>query len=403
LLGWWLETDVRSFAFEAVDESGTRLRGMEVAANEGDLDRQLAKRGLVLLEARSARRRGRVTPRTVIDVFYHLSVILEAGVPILQGIRDLQESGEHPLAAELADIERRIEGGTSLSDALAAHPHHFPSLAVSLVRAGEGTGRLAGILSDLVTYLEWREDLRRQIRAATTYPSIVLLSTFGLCGILAFFVLPRFSGIFAELGVEIPAPMRAILFVRDMAVGYWPILLSCAVLFGVGFLAWARSEPGRAVRDGIVLRIPLLSRLILGLDLSRFCHNLSVLYSAGLPILEGLSLTADIVQNRVVRGVIRKAADRLRAGAGLMESLQPEGVFPSMVLRMLHTGESTGQLDRALDHVARFYDREVPRVIERVIASFNFGVLIFMGGTIVVIALSFFVPLYEMLGSISAG
>jgi type IV pilus assembly protein PilC len=393
---------VRPFAFEAVDGSGSRRQGTEIAANELELDRQLSARGLVLLSARPTRSRGKVTPRTVVDLFYHLSVILGAGVPMLQGIRDVRECGENPLASELADIERRIERGTSLSGALAAHPRHFPAISVALVQAGERTGRLDVILRDLVTYLEWRDDLRRQIRAATAYPVVLLLATLGLCGILAFFVLPRFSGIFSELGVEIPGPMRAILFLRMLVVSAWPALLASVALVGGSLWLWQRTDRGRLVRDRLVLRLPFMGRVIVSLELSRFCRNLSVLHSSGIPILDGLSLTSEIVQNRVVRRAVEKAIHRLRAGAGLVEALHPEQVFPSMVLRMLQMGETTGRLDEALDHVTRFYDRDVPLVIERAMASFNLGTLAFMGATVVVIALSFFVPFYQMLGSLNA-
>jgi type IV pilus assembly protein PilC len=393
---------VRPFAFDAVDGSGVRRQGTEIASNELDLDRQLSARGLVLINARPTRSKGKVTPRSVIDLFYYLSVILGAGVPMLQGIRDVQESGENPLSPELADMERRIEGGTSLSEALAAHPRHFPPISVALVQAGERTGRLDAILRDLVVYLEWREELRRQIRAATTYPLILLLATFGLLGILGFFVLPRFSGIFSELGVSIPGPMRVILFLRTLVVDGWPAVLAAVALVGAALWLWQRTDRGRLARDRLALRTPLLGRVIFSLELSRFCRNLAVLHSSGIPILDGLSLTSEIVQNRVIRAAVEKAIDRLRAGAGLTEALHPERVFPSMVLRMLQMGETTGCLDEALEHVTRFYDRDVPLVIERAIASFNIGTLIFMGATVVMIALSFFVPLYQMLGSLNA-
>ena len=393
---------MRRFAFDAIDPSGARQYGTELATNEGDLDRQLSQRGLVLLTSRKVRARGRVTPRTVIDVFYHLSVILGAGIPVLRGLQDLQEMGEHPLAAELSDIERRVETGTSLSDALSAHPQHFPPLAVSVVRAGEQTGRLAGILSDLVSYLEWRAELRRQIRSAATYPIIVLTATLALCCVLGFFVLPRFSEIFGELGVELPGPMLVVLAMRQLLITHWLWFLGLCVALGIPFFLWQRTESARALRHRLFLRVPVFGPLILNLDLARFCHNLALFYSAGLPILDGLKMTEEIVQNRAVRRSIRHATDRLQAGSGLRDALLPEKAFPPLVLRMLHVGESTGHLDEALDHVAKFYNREVPVAIGRVIASFNVGIMVFMGATVTTVILSFFVPLYKMLGNLNA-
>lgn len=393
---------MRRFAFDAIDPAGARQYGTELAADENDLDKQLAQRGLVLLSAHRVRPKRRVTPRTVIDVFYHLSVILEAGIPILRGLQDLQELGEHPLASELADVERRVEGGQSLSDALSAHPRHFPPLAIAVVRAGERTGRLGSTLADLVSYLEWRSELRRQIRTAAAYPIVIFSATLSLCSILGFFVLPRFSEIFGELGVELPAPMLAVLAMRELVASSWTWLLGVGTAVGIPLLLWQRTESGRAIRHRLLLRLPVLGHLILNLDLARFCHNLALFYSAGLPVLDGLQLTQQIVQNRAVRRSIRRATDRLQTGSGLRDALLPEKTFPPLVLRMLHVGESTGQLDQSLDHVARFYDREVPLAIRRVIASFNVLIIVFMGATVATVILSFFVPLYQMLGNLNA-
>jgi len=392
---------MRRFAYEAIDADGAHRSGTEIAPNKRALDQKLSKQGLVLVHARTEHSRAKATPRTMIDLFYHLSVILAAGVPILQGLRDLQESGEHPLAAELGDIELRVEGGKSLSDALATHPKHFSPLMVSVVQAGEQTGKLDDVLRDLVSYLEWRENFRRQVRSATTYPTILFVATLGLCAVLGLFVLPRFTGVFGELGVELPAAMQAILTVRGFIVGGWLWVVSIGVLAGGSLWGWLRTERGRAARDRALLRIPLIGRLILSLELSRFCHNLSVLYAAGIPLLQSLSMTAGIVQNRSVRRAIQAGSDRVQGGAGLLEALQPERVFPSMVLRMLNVGESTGQLGQSLDHVSQYYDRELPDTIDRTIAYFNTGVLVLMGGVVVMIALAFFVPMYEMLGNVS--
>ncbi len=393
---------MRRYAFEAVDGSGSRASGVRIALNEAELDRALRDRGLTMLRSRSVSAPRRVSGRVIIDFFYHLAVLDEAGVALVSGLRDLQEDGSHPLAVELAEIGRRIEAGTTLSEALAVYPRYFSPLAVSVVKAGEKTGRLDRVLRDLVRYLEWREDLVRQIRSATTYPIIVLSALFGLCTILGLFVLPRFIAVFAELGVELPLPMKIILFTRDFLIANWPwVLLGVAV---VGLTLWmcGRSEPGRRMIDRAVLRLPLLGRLAVSLDMSRLCQNLGLLYGAGLPILASLSVTAEIVQNRVIRDAVHAANDSVQRGSTLVDALRPAGVVPAMVLRMLQVGESTGRLDESLARVASFYEREVPEVIQRAIALFNSAVLVFLGAVLVVIALSFFIPMYEGLGNLNA-
>jgi type IV pilus assembly protein PilC len=166
--------------------------------------------------------------------------------------------------------------------------------------------------------------------------------------------------------------------------------------------SWGRSEPGRRVVDRAVLRLPLFGRLAVSLDMSRLCQNLGLLYSSGLPILASLSVTADIVQNRMIRDAVHAAHDRVQCGSTLVDALRPAGVVPAMVLRMLQVGESTGRLDESLARVALFYEREVPEVIQRALALFNSAVLVFLGSILVVIALSFFIPMYEALGNLNA-
>lgn len=394
---------MQRFSFSAIDASGARSTGMLVANDDREVDRTLAHRGLVLLRARPVHGSRRVPARVISDFFHHLGVLVGAGVPIARGLHDLHEDSENPLAVEIADVARRVETGASLSDALAQHPRHFSPLMLSVVRAGEQTGKLDVVLRDLVSYLEWREELGRQVRSAMVYPTIVGVGVMGLCTLLALFVLPRFVGIFLELRVEIPVALRLILWTQATIAAYWPWLLVFGVLVGSTLVAWQRSEHGRTVRDRAALSLPVARTLVVGLDMSRLCHNLGLLYAAGLPILDALAITAEIVQNRSIRAVVLAAREKVMRGSGLADAMRAPGVVPSMVLRMLGVGEATGDIDTALERAARFYEREVPVVIDRSIAWFNAGVIVALGAVLLTIILSFFAPLYQALGNLNAG
>lgn len=394
---------MQRFSFSAIDTSGQRRMGVLVASDDREVDRTLSNRGLVLLRARPLRGSHRVPARVISDFFYHLGVLVGAGVPISRGLHDLHEDDENPLAVEIAEIARRVETGSSLSDALAQQPRHFSPLMLAVVRAGEQTGKLDLVLGNLVSYLEWREDLGRQVRSALVYPTIVGLGVIGLCSLLALFVLPRFVGIFLELRVEIPLTLRAIIWTQLFVFTYWPGILVLLASTGSALVIWQRGEHGRRVRDRAALALPLAHRLVVGLDMSRLCHNLGLLYAAGLPILDALAITADIVQNRVIRDVVRGAREKVTRGSGLVDALRAPGVVPPMVLRMLGVGEATGDIDASLERAARFYEREVPAVIDRSIAWFNTGVIVTLGGVLLTIILSFFVPLYEAMGNLNAG
>ena len=394
---------MQRFSFSAIDAAGARSTGVLVASDDREVDRRLSSRGLVLLRARPMRGSRRVPARVISDFFHHLGVLVGAGVPIARGLHDLHEDSDNPLAVEIADIARRVDTGSTLSDALAQHPRYFAPLMLSVVRAGEQTGKLDVVLRDLVSYLEWREELGRQVRSAMVYPTIVGVGLIGLCTLLVLFVLPRFVGIFLELRVEIPIALRLMLWTQATVFAYWPWLLVLGTVAGSALVVWQRSEHGRRARDRAALALPLARTLVVGLDMSRFCHNLGLLYAAGLPILDALATTAEIVQNRLIREAIQAAREKVMRGSGLVEALRAPGVVPAMVLRMLGVGETTGNIDAALERAARFYEREVPAVIDRSIAWFNTGVIVALGAVLLTIILSFFVPLYEAMGNLNAG
>jgi type IV pilus assembly protein PilC len=390
------------FAFEARTASGDSVSGIEFAVDEQELDRRLADTDLLLIKARAvraARRRGS-SNRALVDFCYHLSVVIEAGIPLLQGLSDLVEDG-HPLGEAIGDIVRKIESGESLSAALADHPEHFPKLMRALVRAGEHSGNLDRVLRDLSRYLEWREDLRRQIVSAVTYPALVMTAVIGLCILLTTWVLPRFLQIFVELGVSLPPTTRALLWTHQFLASWgWHLLGLCAVVAVGGFMAM-RTERGHRAFDRLVLRTPLLGSLILMVEMSRFSHNLGLLYGSGIAILKALEMIEEIAQNRVVGEMLTRARLRVEEGESLTESFGRSTLLPPLVTRMVSVGEASGRLDESLERVSSYYDREVPAIISRVVALFNTGVLLFLGGALVVIALSIFVPFYQMLGNLS--
>jgi type IV pilus assembly protein PilC len=391
------------YAFEARTASGETVSGVEFAADELALDGILADGDLLLIKAREVRpsRRRASSNRALIDLCYHLSVVVEAGIPLLQGLSDLVEGG-HPLRETIGDVVRKIETGAALSDALADHPEHFPALMVSLIRAGEHSGNLDRVLRDLARYLEWREDLRRQTISAVTYPALVMSAVIGLCILLTTWVLPRFLQIFVELGVTLPPTTRAMLWTHQFLAQWGWHLLGLVAASAVGVYLMLRSERGHHFFDRLTLKIPLLGKLVLMIEMSRFSHNLGLLYASGVAIVKALEMIEDIVQNRVVGQTLARARERIEQGDSLTDALARGALLPALVKRMISVGEASGRLDESLERVSAYYDREVPALISRAVALFNTGVLLFLGGVLVMIALSIFVPFYQMLGELSA-
>ncbi len=392
------------FVFEAADANGRRVRGVERALDEAELDRRLRARDLLLLTAQAGRAptSRRHTSRTLIDFCYHMATVIEAGIPLLEGLRDLQEGGRSAIAEELEDIARKVEAGQPLSDAMAGYPTLFPDLVRSLVAAGEASGHLAEIMRQLVSYLEWREDLGRKLRGAASYPCIVITGLIGLIILLTTVVLPKFLAIFVALDVELPFATRALIGFQHFAEAYGIHTLVFLAASGAIAVAVLRSESGRLAFDRNLLRLPVIGSVMSMIEMSRFSHNLGLLYRAGIPITRCLELIEEIVQNRAIRALIAEGREELAHGATLTQAFGKDALMPSMVVRMIALGESSGGLDRSLDHVANYYDREVPTVIDRSLALVNTGMVVAMGATLGTVAFAIFVPLYRMMGNLNA-
>jgi type IV pilus assembly protein PilC len=393
------------YAFEARNDLGALVRGRESALDERELDRALAERRLFLVKARAAERRSRsrrASTRTLIDLCQHLGTALEAGIPLLHALRDLQEQGQSPIASELEDLARKVESGQRLSEAMTTHRGLFPELLRSLVAAGEETGALDRILRDLVSYLEWREELRRKIVGSATYPCLVLLGLVGLCVLLCTVVLPRFLELFLELDVELALATRVLIAVQGFVSAYWAWTLVALALSALAWRLWTSTSAGRLWWHRTILRLPILGGVVSMVEMSRLAHNLGLVYSAGIPILRALDLVESIVRNQAVARIVSRAREQVQAGESLTAAFGSSTLLPAMVRRMISLGESSGRLGESLEHVSRYYEREVPVRIDTALTFFNTGAVVALGAVLGTIAFAVFVPLYRMMGNLGA-
>ena len=393
-----------SYSYKARDHSGASIRGVETASDEVDLDRRLAERDLVLIDAKPAPvARGRSAPaQTLIDFCFHLSIVLEAGVPLVAGLRDLRDQKLGDFEDVVSDLIVRVEGGESFSDAIRHHPDVFPGVLGAIVSAGESSGQLDRVLRDLVGHLEWRHKLSRDIRSAMSYPIVVILGVVALIAIVIFYVLPRFLVIFTEVGVELPAPTRVLLAIQQFGSSHGVTLASALCVTGVLGYLYVRTPVGRVNFDRMLLRIPLLGDLLSMIEAARFSHNLGLLYSAGLPVPRCLELIQEIVQNAELRIRVREAAQAIERGESISDAIAAGDFMPRMIVRMVSIGVVRGRIDQAMERAAAYYDREVPLVIAKVLAVFNTGAVIALGVTVVSVALAVFLPIYTMMGQLNA-
>jgi len=399
------------YDYNAVDDYGRKARGTMSSPDEKTLRNQLSAMGMHLVSNRQVAEssgralfRKRIKRADLIDFSYHLMTLLGAGVPLVSGLSDVAEQSTNPEFREvLRDVRRNVQSGATLSGAFALHPDVFPEVFVSIMRAGEVTGNMDGALSDLHRFLTWQEELGKTIRQATYYPMTVVAMVSGLIVLLFTFVFPRFLSIFKGAAIDLPLPTRVVIAISEFFRDYGLYALAVLVFGVVALRMYARTEAGRLRVDGWKLKIPLVGEVIRSIEMSQFSHFTASLFRAGVEMTQTLSVVEKVMGNRVLAAVVRQAREELIAGGGLSVALRKSGEFPPMVLRMVSAGESSGKLDDTLDNVARYYDREVPAIVKKTFAILEPAMTILLALVVLGAALSFFLALYKMVGSMGAG
>lgn len=398
------------YEYNAVDDYGRKARGTISSPDEKSLRDQLAAMGLHLLTSRQVAEgsgqplfRKKVKRADLIDFTYHLKTLIGAGVSLVSALSDVAEQTTHPEFREvLRDVRHNVQSGATLSGAFALHPQVFPEIFVSIVRSGEVTGNMDGVLSDLHRFLTWEEELGKTIRQATYYPMTVVGMVLGLIVLLFTFVFPRFLSIFKGAAIDLPLPTRVVIAISEFFRDYGLYLLALVVL-GVFLLRmYRRTEAGRLRVDGWKLKIPLIGGMIRAIEMSRFSHFTASLFRAGVEMTQTLAVVEKVMGNRILAAVVRRAREELIAGGGLSVALRKSGEFPPMVLRMVSAGESSGNLDDTLENVSAYYDREVPAIVKKTFAILEPAMTILLAVVVLGAALSFFLALYKMVGSMGA-
>lgn len=400
----------QKYRYQALTPGGTVARGAMEAESEADLAARLREQGHYLIRASPGR--GRQAPRRrltdgplrrqeLIAFTEYLATSLEAGIPILQILSDLEGrlSGVR-IRRITAEIREAMLQGRSLSEALADHPKAFPPLVISTVKAGEATGHLDYALQQLVAYLDWLQEIKILVRQATAYPAIVVVALVGLVVVLVAIVYPKILPVLASFAVELPLPTRITMATALFMRTRWLWLVTGAgSLVAALWLLW-RHPRGRLLLDTLVLRLPVIGPVVEDVTMARFVTYLSLCYATGVGILGGLMLLEEMTRNRVLANAVRQAREAIERGASLAEAFGRQAVFPPIVVRSLALGESTGRLEDALGRAKVYYDRELPARVRRLLALLNPALVVVLGGVVLIVGLSIILPIMNIYQSI---
>jgi len=400
-----------SFKYSAKDTSGNTVTGTIDAPSQAEVLDQLRQQRMQVMkvkEARADRGGGAPTPRPwsgkkkarkgEIEFFTRqLATMISAGIPLLECLEILFEQAENSaLQAALGMVIEDIRGGSDLSTALARFPRFFSNIYVSMVRAGEASGQLDEILCRLADYLEATARLRREIKAAMTYPVASLVLVFGITGFLMIVIVPKFKEIFDGLGVELPGITQSVMGASLWMKGNIVLTIGCALGVVLGFSFWKRTEGGKRIWDRAVLRMPVFGNLFRKVALSRFSRTFSTMIRSGVPILGCLEIVSKTSGNTVIESAVTKAMDSVRQGETLAAPLAKESVFPPMVVRMIGIGERSGSLESLLAKISEFYDQQVEAEVKGLTSLIEPILITVMGVVVGGIVLAVFLPIMKL-------
>jgi len=397
----------RLFEYEACRSDGSRVRGHATATGELELDQTLEREGLTLVSAVPSKAgRGlesvRMPRHDLVAFTNQLATMIQAGVPLLQGLKHIAQHGRSRAARRVVDsILRHIESGASLSDALAAHPAVFPETYVAMVRSGEMSGALPEVLRRQGAYLDWMREVRGITQQALIYPTALLLAITGLVIILITFLIPRLVGLFPGGHEDLPSQTKFVMAVSDFARANWKGFIGLALAGAAAHVVMLRVPRTRVQLSQLLLRIPRLGRLVDMLAVARFATTAASLHKSGCDIIKTLEIASGASGNAFMRSRFGLVLERVRGGATIHEAMDDTGGLDPYLVQLIGVGEASGSLGDCLEYIADSYNAEVPRVVKWTLGLIEPMVLIVGGIVVALLLLAAILPIfkiYETLG-----
>lgn len=330
------------------------------------------------------------------------SVMIDAGLPLVQCLDILGSQEEDKnFAATILQTRSDVEGGASLADAMRKHPKAFDPLFTNMVAAGEAGGILDTILKRLATYIEKNVKLKGQVKSAMIYPVAVIVIAALVVAVILWKVIPTFAQLFEGLGAELPLPTRVVIWMSNSLVSYFPFMVAGAVVLAWAFRTYYATQGGRRVVDGGMLKAPILGDILRKIAVARFCRTLATLISSGVPILDGLDITARTSGNSIIEDAVLVTRKSIERGETIAQPLKETKVFPPMVVQMIGVGETTGALDTMLAKIADFYEEEVDTAVAGLLTLLEPVMIAFLGVIVGGIVIAMYMPIFDLISKLT--
>ena len=398
------------FTFSGKTAGGEKVSGDRVAENKQVLQQQLRKERITPTAIKEKGKEfvmpmigtAKVPVKDIAIFFRQFSVMIDAGLPLVQCLEILAANQENVTFQKcLTTVRTTVEGGATLANAMRQHPKIFDDLTTNMIEAGETGGILDVILQRLATYVEKAVKLKAAVKSAMVYPVSVISIAGIIVGGLLKWVVPIFANLFAGLGVELPLPTRIVMGASAFVGHFGWMLFPLGIALVVG-IKYARANPkGRLFLDGLLLKLPVLGSILRKIAVARFTRTLGTLITSGVPILEGLSITARTSGNAVLETSLMKVRKAVEEGRTIVDPLKESGVFPNMVVQMIGVGEATGAMDAMLQKIADFYEDEVDAAIKNMLTLLEPAMIGTLGVVVGGIVISLYMPLFSMISKLA--
>src|SRR5829696_3582666 len=330
------------------------------------------------------------------------SVMIDAGLPLVQCLDILGKQEPHKgFSAAILKVREDVEGGAALADAMKKHPKTFDALYSNMIAAGEAGGILDTILKRLAVYIEKNVKLKGDVKSAMIYPVAVIVIAAVVVGAILWKVIPTFATLFAGLGAQLPLPTRIVIAASDMLVAYGWVLIIVMGLIGWAIKNYYGTNNGRHTIDAIMLKLPILGNFLRKVAVARFCRTLSTLLASGVPILDGLDITAKTAGNAIIEDAVQTTRSSIERGETISAPLRETNVFPSMVVQMINVGETTGALDAMLSKIADFYEDEVDTAVAGLLTLMEPVMIAFLGVVVGGIVIAMYMPIFDLISKLT--
>lgn len=399
------------FTYQARDLNGVDHNGTIETTDAPRVARILSKKGLTVTSIHEKSEgnlkfldsiTNRVSFSELVIVTRQLATMIESGLVLSESI-DILEEQQNPgkLKKVLGEVSRDLKSGLDLASSFRKHPEVFPPLYSNLIKAGEQAGNLDVVLTQMASNLEKDREFRSKVRGALIYPIMIIVMMFIVICVMLFFVIPRLTSLYTQSNIELPLPTKILIGTSDLFIHYWWLMLIFIIIGGFSFRKWISTSSGRLIFDRILLKTPVVGKIIKGTALTNFTRTFGLLTTAGVPILEALSIVKDVIGNSVFKLALQQTYGGVERGLTFSAQLEAVGVFPKIIPQMFRVGEETGKVDKVAFKMADYFESEVDNLVKNITVIIEPAILMILGVGVAFLILSIILPIYKLTTSVA--